>query len=125
MGLIEQARQDWAQITGDLDGWGKALTFTTPDGSMTVTANGLHSKHHNGFDQQGVPVNAKLAHASISEHLLTSLGYVTRNARGEVALVDHKLSVTDSEGTMCSYMIRECKPSETFGVLVFILGDFE
>lgn len=128
MGIMEQARLDWAQITGDLQGFSKSITITTPDGVTSVTVNGLHSNRSlpvnlTGMNTEGT--NAALAHASVSEQLLTAVGYVTRNGKNEVTMVDHKLMVTDSEGISTSYIIRETHVNKTLGVIVFILGDFE
>lgn len=124
MGLIEQAKTDIEQITGNLNDFGLVLIFESPT-AQTVTINGLHTKHHLGIDTDGRPVNTKNAHISFSEKKLTDLSYNIRNNKGEVSLKNHKVSVKDSTGILKKYIIREWFPDETVGLITCILGDFE
>jgi len=56
---------------------------------------------------------------------LTDLGYVTRDANNECNLKDDKVSVVDSTGVVCSYIIGEIFPDESVGLVVCFLRDFE
>lgn len=123
MGLLEKAKQDIERITSNLDGFAAVITLTAPDDS-TVTVNGLHSKHHLGIDPEGNRVNTKNAHISISEKFLTDASYPVRNASGQVHLKKHRVSVKDSTGEVCEYVITEFFPNETIGLITCILGDY-
>lgn len=124
MGLIDQAREDIRFITTDLDGFGVTMILTAKTGEV-ATISGLHSKHHLGIDTEGVRVNTKNAHCSFSEKVLVDQGFPTRNERNELDLKGTKVTVKDSTGMDCLYVIRETYPSETVGLIVCILGDFE
>lgn len=124
MGMLEQAQADIKRIRTDPKGFTKPITFTSPDGLSIVTIPGMHAKIHMAVDTEGQTVNSKKAHISISESALTDLGYVTRNANNECSLKDHKVSVVDSAGINCQYIIREVFPDETVGLIVCFLGDF-
>lgn len=121
MGLIEQAKQDWQQITTDLDGFGVPIQLIAPD-STTLDIVGLATKHHIGIDTEGNLVNVKNAHISFSEQLLIDAAYPYRT-NGEVSLYGHKAVWTDSTGAPKTYIIREFHPDETIGVILCILGD--
>lgn len=125
MGLIEQALQDIADITSDLDEWGVSITLTSPDFN-TATLNGFHTKHHLAINDQGKQVNSRSAHISFSEVNLYRANsvYPLRNEKKEVSLKGHKVTVNDSTGRTCTYIIREWFPDETIGLIVCILGDF-
>ena len=124
MGLIAQIQQDIKQITSNADEFGVTLSFVSPDGDE-ATITGLATKHHFSIDTEGRPVNAKNAHCSFSEELLTEVGYPVRNSRDEVSLKGHKVSWMDSTGKQCEYVIEEWYPDETIGLIVCILGDYE
>ena len=124
MSLIAQAKEDWKTITSNADEFGIEMTLTAPTGE-TATVTGLHTKHHLGIDKEGAAVNAKNAHVSVSEELLTAAGYPVRNDAGEVNLKSHRVSVADSTGTAKEYVVAQWFPDETVGVIVMILTDFE
>ncbi len=124
MGLLDIARADIKAIASNLNGFGVAITITNLS-SETVVITGIHSKHHLGVDTDGNKVNAKNAHISFSESQLTSLGWSIRNNTGEVYLRGYKVAVKDSTGIEKLYVIREWFPSETTGLIVCILEDFE
>ena len=123
MGLVEQAKKDIEKITGNAAEFGVELTFTSPSAVVAV-ATGIHAKHHTGFDEQGFPVNSKIASVAISEQYLTDAGYPVRTG-GEVQLRGHKVAAADSTGVVNTYMIREWFPDEMIGLIVLILGDYE
>lgn len=124
MGLIEQAKRDLEQITGNTNEFGVPMTLIAPN-STTLAIVGIHAKHHTGFDEQGFPVNSKIASIAISEKQLTDASYPVRDANGEVNLRRHKVRAYDSTGIENEYMIDEFFPDETIGLIVCILKDYE
>ena len=122
MGLIEQAKADIKAITTNLDEFGVEMTFTPPSG-FSVTIAGLHKKIRTPFDTEGVLVNTTHASVSFSEELLTDQGYTVR-VNGLVSLVNHKVQVKDSTGTLRTYKVKQAYPDETVGFIVAILDDF-
>ncbi|KKN55733.1 hypothetical protein LCGC14_0579430 [marine sediment metagenome] len=122
MGLIEQAKSDIKDITSNPDEFGVSITLTAPTGEI-ATLNGLHSKHHMSVNTDGIMINSKNAHISVSEDLLIAQNYPVRKD-GEVKLNDHKVSVKDSTGISKNYVIREGFPDETIGLITCILGSF-
>lgn len=126
MGLIEQAKADIEEIVSDLDtGFGWAITLVKAITEETITLNGLYSKHHLGVDTDGNRINAKNAHISVAEGLLVAGNYPVRNAKNEVFLKGDKVTVTDISGVTFQYKISENYPSETTGLIVCLLEDFE
>lgn len=123
MSLLDQAKADIQQITSNIDEFAREIIFVAPT-SETVTINGLHTKHHLGVDNEGNMVNSKNAHLSFSEKLLTDEGYPVR-INGEVNLKGHKVTVVDSTGNPCTYVIRQWFPNESIGLITCILGGFE
>lgn len=124
MGLLDIARADIKMITQSLSGFGEVITLTNLS-STSIIIEGLHSKHHLGVDTDGNRVNAKNAHISFSENSVIEKGLSIRNCSGEVNLKGWRVSVKDSTGIDKLYVIREWFPSETTGLIVCILEDFE
>lgn len=123
MGLIGQAQKDWETITNNTAEFGVELRFTAPTGE-TATVNGLHTKHHLGFNTEGQPVNSKTAFVTVSEKLLTDAEYPVRNSSGEVNLNKHRVAVKDSTTELKQYMILQWLPDETLGAITLMLGDY-
>jgi hypothetical protein len=122
--LLQQARKD-AQNIIKSGGFEEEIQLTNPSGFL-INIKGLHSKHWLQHDTDGNLVNGKNAHICISEQELNSLGYATRNERtGNIELQNHKVATKDSTGIVKNYVINECFPSETFGLIVCILGDLK
>jgi len=122
-GIIDMAKADIEQITGDLNGWGKSMTFTAPN-SATATVTGTTARHHQSFDTDGVKVSSRNIHVSVSEKQFTDNSYPVRNGQGDVALQGHRVAVADSTGTVKQYVVREQYPDETIGLIVLILGTY-
>jgi len=122
MGLIDQAKEDIAQITSNLDDFGVEIKLTAPDGT-DKTITGLHTKIHLGVSTEGTLVNSRKAHISFSEVNMT--GYPLRNSRGEVDLRNHNMEVKDSTGITKKYTISQFFPDETIGLIVCIVEDYE
>jgi|SRR5882762_6094772 len=125
MSLILQAKTDIEQITSDPQGFGWPLKFTARVGGEVAEVRGLYTKHHMGFNTEGLMTNIKNAHCSCSEKFLTDLGYPTRNAAGELSMKGDKVEVVDVNGQAWTYIINEQYPDETVGLNVFMLGDYE
>jgi len=123
MSLLQEARNLWQEMSSDTSQFGVEMTFTAPTGE-TATVAGLHTKHHQSFDLEGRMVNSKNAHVSVKEDLLTALDYPVRNAKGEVSIKNHLVTVKDSTLEDKTYVVRECYQNETLGVIVMILGDY-
>jgi len=106
-------------------GFQENIKLQTPDLGITLNVTGLASKHWINFDSDGNAINSKNAHITLDEKVLLDANYPVRNARKEVALRNHKVSVVDSSGVVKLYVIIEVFPSETFGLIACVLGDFE
>jgi len=124
MNFYTLAKNDFQSIVTNLNAWGKSIILTNPVTSQSVTAAGIHTKHHLGIDENGVPINTKNAHVTFSEPALIELGYIVRNASGEVEMVGHLVTVADSNNNSIEYVIQEQFPDETVGLIVCILGDY-
>lgn len=123
--LLQQARKDAAKIISS-GGFEEDILISNPQGTKSLQLKGLHSKHWISFDTDGTQVNSKNAHVLISENFLTENDYTTRSARtGNVDLKNHRITVKDATLIEKNYVIEECYPSETFGLIVCILGDFK
>lgn len=120
--MLQQARKDALKINKAI-GWEEDIKLSTPDNSLTINLKGIHTKHHISFDDVGQRINAKNAHILISEKDLILFNYPYRNSTGNVALIGHKVEVSDFNGDIKKFIINETYPSETFGLIVCILGD--
>ena len=123
--FTERAKADWKRLTGDKNGWGTEINVERPDGSSPVDVVGLAIKHHLKVDGEGLVINGKNAHATISEEALTDQSYVVRDSDDEVDMEDHHLEWIDSAGFLKKYVVTEAWADEKVGVIVFVLGDFE
>ena len=125
--LTLQARKDWQRIISS-GGFEEDIIFKTPDSVVPfveVTVQGLATKHHLSVDSDGNAVSSKNVHITISEDSLATAGYPVRNSNKEVSLIDHKVDYTDSTGVLKNYVVLQCFPDETVGVITCILGDYE
>lgn len=101
------------------------ISFTNKDASQTATINGFISKHNLSINPEtGDPINAKNVHISVVESVLIDAGYTTRNASGEIDLFEHKVEFIDASGQSFAFLIDDVMPSETFGLIVCTLGQF-
>lgn len=124
MGIIEQARKDIAQITQNGNDFAIDLVFTSPEGDV-ANIKGLHTRHHLGINDQGLPVNSRNVHVSISETAFTDAEYPFRNDQDEVDLKNHRVDAKDSSGITRTYIVNQWHQDETVGLVVCILGDYE
>ncbi len=121
--LLQLAKRD-AKFFVNKGGFQETITMVTPSNDKTISLTGLATKHWINFDTDGMPVNSKNVHVCIDESKLIELSYPTRNAKGEIALLKHKVSFADSSGLIKNYIVRENFPDETLGLIVLILGDY-
>ena len=125
MSLTEKAIADAQQITSNGNDFGVSCVFVSPL-NVTATVNVLHTKHNTGYDSEtGERIQSKIASIAVSEPLLNSVGYVTRDNAGECTLKNHRVSITDSTGIVKEYKVSENYPDEKIGLIVLILVDFE
>ena len=125
--LTLQARKDWKRII-ESGGFEEDIIFQTPDSfvlPVAVTVQGLATKHNLQVDTDGNAVSGKNVHITVSEDRLVSEGYPVRNSNKEVSLIAHKVDYADSTGILKNYVVLECYPDETVGVITCILGDYE
>lgn len=118
---LAQARADMQQIA-TAGGFVVDINLTTPTDSLSVDVTGLGTGMFLNMDNEGNTVNASKFHISIPEKVLTDLTYPVRNGKGNVALIDHKVAVKDNTGTLRHYVINQCFPNSTLGLIVCILG---
>jgi hypothetical protein len=125
-GIVDMAKADIEKITGDINGYGKSMTFTSNVGTPPATATviGTTARHHQSFDTDGVKVSSRNIHVSVAEKQFIAAGYPIRNVNGDVAIQGHRVAVADSTGTVKNYVVREQYPDETIGLIVLILGAY-
>ncbi len=123
--LLSAARKDAQRIiTGG--GFEEDITVSNPNRTISATIKGTHSKHWISFDTDGNQVNSKNAHITIVESDLTDNGFTVRNQNtGNVDLRKYIIEVKDSTDIIKKYVINETFPSETFGLIVCVLGDLK
>lgn len=121
--ILQRAKADAKRYVTS-GGFEENITLTTPNRLTTIAITGYATKHWINFDTDGLPINAKNAHVCVDESLLITLGYPTRNAKGEVNLRNHIVSYPDSSGTLKKHVVNEQYPDETLGLIVLILGDY-
>jgi hypothetical protein len=126
MGILELARRHNALLTtSEAIGFAQPITFTTIDGLTTATINGISVVHHHGYDADGMEISAKMASLSFNEKVLVDAGYPIRNVHGVVSLEGHRISTTDSTGSVREYVVRVRKPDSMLGCIVLELTDFK
>lgn len=122
--ILTAARQDVRKIISKI-GFEENVTLSTPNGELLLELKCIHTKHNLGIDvETGAQIRSKNAHVTISEQDLIDAIYPYRNIKTqEVNLENHIISAPDSSGSVKKYVILSARPSETFGVIVCILGD--
>lgn len=119
---IQRAIRD-AQRFVTSGGFNSTLLLTPPNGDE-IAVQGIPSRHHIEFDQDGYPINSTNAHVLLSENSLTALGLTIRNSRDEVALDGWVVKWMDGTGRQRSYKIIQTKPSETLGLIICTIGRY-
>lgn len=122
--ILDLAKRD-AKVFVNKGGFELDIQLTTPSNDLTLQAKGLGTKHWINFDSDGNPINSKNVHICIDEEFLVNNSYPTRNAKGEIRLINHLVSFKDSSGLEKDYIIKENYPDETLGLIVCILADYK
>jgi len=118
MGILDKVKTDMKKILGNTGAFAVSLTIT--DGSQSVTITGTTASHFLQVDPEtGLKMRGRNVHVTVSMGALSDKGYTFRDADGEIALVNHRVTV---EGV--TLVVRETMPDETFASIVLILGDF-
>jgi len=126
MGILDRARADARRILSNLNGWATALHFENPANDQQADINGTFFRRTVLInDQEGTPVNTRMAHITFAEADFTPDYYEIRNAAGVVHMEGHLVSCMDSTGTLSTYIIREWHPDETLGIIRCMLGDYQ
>jgi hypothetical protein len=122
MSLIERSRADLRAITENTSDFAQVITLTAPgeDGAI-LDVNGFHTHHHNGFDENGVPVSSRISSVAISEGQLRDAEYPYTDSDGNTYLVNHFVTTSDSDSEKM-YIVREQYPDQNLGLIVLILG---
>lgn len=120
---IDRATRDAKRFVTQ-GGFSTPLTLTIPNAEGDAIINGIASRHHIEFDQDGYPINSTNAHVLLSENALIEAGLTVRNSRGEVALEGWRVTWTDGTGTARTYKIVQTKPSETLGLIICTIGRY-
>ncbi len=121
--LFQLAKRDAKRFVTS-GGFEETITLITPSKDKTFTLTGFATKHHINFDSEGNQINSKNVHICVDETLLTANNYPVRNAKGEVSMLKHLVSFSDSSNEIKNYIVRENYPDETLGLIVLILGDY-
>ena len=119
---IDRAIRDAKRII-TAGGFNSPVTVTPVSGN-SIIVQGVTSRHHIEFDQDGYPINGINAHVIFSETDLVDKGLTVRNSRGEVALDAWLAAWIDGTGTSRTYKIVQTKPSETLGLIICTVGRY-
>lgn len=121
MGIFERAKAESKRYSQEV-----SLTFFRTSGVDEKTVKGLATRHHLGVDQDtGLTVNSRNVHCTVHEQLLTAQGYLTRNAKGDVNLINSFVKYADVTGVTRTYKINEVIPDDSLGLIVCILGQWQ
>jgi hypothetical protein len=125
MGMLDQVREDIKDITSNPDGFSAFIKMDAP-GGQKISFYGLHKKIRLAVDPDtGKAINSMTASISVCESILTAQNYPVRNERREVDLQNHIVTVKDSTGLECKYMVAQNIPDETVGIIVCMLSNYE
>lgn len=126
MNIYDRAKRDLRQISTNKSGAGIALRFKPTQDDDETEITGVFTKHHLGVDPDTSRfVNFKNAHISFSEAELVEKGYTVRDAKNEVALIGHLVTVYDvNTEADITYVIEQNMADETVGYILCILGDY-
>lgn len=120
--LLDMARKDAKKIATSV-GWEEEIQISSPDKSKSLSIKGWHTKHKIPVQTDGGQISTRNAHILISEDDL--IDYPVRDEKnGRIDLKNHFVDVADSTGVVKNFVINESHPSETFGLIVCILGEY-
>lgn len=124
MGLIEQAKKDVAQITGNLSEFAVILNIMDSNGNVFAVP-GLHKRINLTVDEQGKMSGSSQATCSFSETNSIAKGLSIRNADNEIDLTGYRVTIKDAQGNNLNYSMRDPMPDETLGLILVQLYDHE
>lgn len=120
--IIERSRNDLQRIVEGQ--FSVELTLEPNTEADPVTIQGLATRHRQVYDPDtGLPMAGKNCHCSFSEKTLNDLGYITRNAKGDVIVKGWLVTWSDVTGER-TYKIEFPQPDETVGLIKCLLGDY-
>lgn len=123
--LLQSARKDLKKILTGGSGFEDDVFITDTTSGQNFSIKGIHPKHSISFDSDGNPINSKSATVNIMESDLLLNGVKTRNDNtGNVDLYHLLIDIADASGVVKNYKVNETFPSETFGCIIIVLGDF-
>ena len=106
-------------------GFEQIFTLTSPDGETEVEIKGIEATHHTAVNTEGVPVNSKNTRITVIEADLTDEDITTRDARGDLSMLNWIVEYTDKFGKAKTTKIVEQVPDDTLGILTFWLTDYK
>lgn len=123
MGLMAQAAVDTNKYLTNGSDWATEATFVANNlAGTTATVNALCIKHNNSINPEtGLSVNSTVARCTVSEQSLLELDYPVRNTKGDVAMINHKVTFADLNDEY-TYIVKENWPNEMLGAIVLILA---
>ena len=123
--LLLQARKDAIKFVS-AGGFEEDILLISKDGSVELAVKGLSTLKTQQFDNEGNSVNASTAHVDIPESALIEGNYPYRSgSSGKISLIDHGLIVKDLNQVDRRYVISECLPNGTTGLIVCIVSRAE
>jgi hypothetical protein len=120
MSIAQLAIQDAQRIVTNAVDFASPIILTAPDDTVLNT-NALQTKHHSGMDSDGFRVSAKQHSVVISEKVLQDANYPYLTVNDEILLKGHTVETTDSSGKSALYLVQDCFPDRTLGIIVLIL----
>lgn len=122
--LLAAVRSDAAKFATS-GGFQDDIILTTPDGSKTITCTVLVTGRWQSFmNENGKIVNSASNHICIPEAVLTAQEYPVRSGTtGKVKLENHKVTAKDNNGDTFKFVVDECYPNSSTGLIVCILGE--
>lgn len=126
--LLNIARQQHKFFL-DQGGFQTDLTITSKDGGTTVTVFATVTLHNTQFDpDSGLSVNAKQGHCFFNIQTLEDLGFTvfgsTKNPE-KVYLKGATVEFVDGNGKTQKMICDDVRPSETFGSVSIIFGEYK
>lgn len=126
MSLLNKAVNDILKISTNKKEFGQDIKLTSLENDVSECV-GIATKHSNTIDKDsGFTVKGKNATCSIHELeiLRANPDYPIRNSSGEVNMNGHLVDTKDVTGILKNYVILQCMPDETTGLINFVLGDY-
>jgi hypothetical protein len=118
---LDRAKSDWKRILNK-GGFQVDLTFESPS-SFIAIVKGWGQKHHQSYDENGLPISSKNVQVTVAESELTDLNYQVRNSNDEVDLLQHNVTFKDARGVEKKYKIVNQQPDEYIGIIVLTCND--